>query len=200
MSAVPREKAGAGSAVNNTVRQVAGALGVAILGSILAVVYRGQLGQNTPASVAAQLDQPCRGGQDAADVGAGRTVGTQGHQRVHRCVARVLRPFAEGRAESGHLARCAAHSRLRSLRPRRRISRSSVGSCRSRVTRSCRPCTCRRWRRASRPGSVPRSRSASCPAGAVRTSRPLRGKGPARRWRRHEGMMSACAKCGWKVL
>ena len=58
MSAVPREKAGAGSAVNNTVRQVAGALGVAILGSILAVVYRGQLGPNTPASVAAQLDQP----------------------------------------------------------------------------------------------------------------------------------------------
>lgn len=58
MSAVPREKAGAGSAVNNTVRQVAGALGVAILGSILAVVYRGQLGANTPATVAARLDQP----------------------------------------------------------------------------------------------------------------------------------------------
>ena len=58
MSAVPREKAGAGSAVNNTVRQVAGALGVAVLGSILAVVYRGQLGQGTPASVASQLDQP----------------------------------------------------------------------------------------------------------------------------------------------
>ena len=48
MSAVPREKAGAGSAVNNTVRQVAGALGVAILGSILAVVYRGQLGREHP--------------------------------------------------------------------------------------------------------------------------------------------------------
>jgi MFS family permease len=58
MSAVPREKAGAGSAVNNTVRQVAGALGVAILGSILAVVYRGQLGASTPATVAGRLDQP----------------------------------------------------------------------------------------------------------------------------------------------
>jgi DHA2 family integral membrane protein (MFS transporter) len=58
MSAVPREKAGAGSAVNNTVRQVAGALGVAILGSILAVVFRGQLGASTPADLAARLDQP----------------------------------------------------------------------------------------------------------------------------------------------
>jgi EmrB/QacA subfamily drug resistance transporter len=58
MSAVPREKAGAGSAVNNTVRQVAGALGVAILGSILAVVFRGQLGAGTPAQVAVQLDRP----------------------------------------------------------------------------------------------------------------------------------------------
>jgi EmrB/QacA subfamily drug resistance transporter len=58
MSAVPREKAGAGSAVNNTVRQVAGALGVAVLGSILAVVFRGHLGSQAPATLAQQLDQP----------------------------------------------------------------------------------------------------------------------------------------------
>jgi EmrB/QacA subfamily drug resistance transporter len=58
MSAVPREKAGAGSAVNNTVRQVAGALGVAVLGSILAVVFRGHLGSDTPAALARGLDQP----------------------------------------------------------------------------------------------------------------------------------------------
>jgi MFS family permease len=56
MNAVPREKAGAGAAVNNTVRQVAGALGVAILGSILAVSFRSDLGSNTPREVAAQLD------------------------------------------------------------------------------------------------------------------------------------------------
>ncbi|MGH8866660.1 MAG: MFS transporter, partial [Actinomycetes bacterium] len=40
MSTLPRESAGAGSAVNNTVRQVGGALGVAILGSILSASYR----------------------------------------------------------------------------------------------------------------------------------------------------------------
>jgi DHA2 family integral membrane protein (MFS transporter) len=58
MSAVPREKAGAGSAVNNTVRQVAGALGVAILGSVLVVVFRNDLGTNAPHAVAAELDRP----------------------------------------------------------------------------------------------------------------------------------------------
>ncbi len=35
MSSLPREKAGVGSAVSNTVRQVGGALGVAVLGSVL---------------------------------------------------------------------------------------------------------------------------------------------------------------------
>src|SRR6266536_4643935 len=40
MSSVPREKAGVGSAVGNTVRQVGGALGVAVLGSALSAVYR----------------------------------------------------------------------------------------------------------------------------------------------------------------
>jgi EmrB/QacA subfamily drug resistance transporter len=43
MSVVPRERAGSGSALTNTARQVAGALGVAVLGSILAQAYRSQL-------------------------------------------------------------------------------------------------------------------------------------------------------------
>ncbi len=58
MGAVPRDKAGAGSAVNNTVRQVAGALGVAVLGSLLAVAFRADLGAATPNDVASALDQP----------------------------------------------------------------------------------------------------------------------------------------------
>lgn len=58
MGAVPRDKAGAGSAVNNTVRQVAGALGVAVLGSLLAMSFRADLGAGTPEKVAAALDQP----------------------------------------------------------------------------------------------------------------------------------------------
>ncbi|MEV6393811.1 MFS transporter [Streptomyces sp. NPDC051907] len=40
MQSLPREKAGSGSAVNNTVRQVGGAMGVAVLGSLLSTRYR----------------------------------------------------------------------------------------------------------------------------------------------------------------
>ncbi|MFH8405994.1 MFS transporter [Streptomyces sp. NPDC018019] len=40
MQALPREKAGSGSALNNTFRQVGGTLGVAVLGSLLSTVYR----------------------------------------------------------------------------------------------------------------------------------------------------------------
>ena len=40
MASVPREKAGAGSAINNVSRQVGGALGIAVLGSVLAASYR----------------------------------------------------------------------------------------------------------------------------------------------------------------
>ncbi|MFJ5707007.1 MFS transporter [Streptomyces sp. NPDC093105] len=43
MQTLPREKAGSGSAINNTFRQVGGALGVAVLGSVLSSVYRGEI-------------------------------------------------------------------------------------------------------------------------------------------------------------
>ncbi|GAA3983461.1 MFS transporter [Actinomadura viridis] len=49
MSALPREKAGAGSALNNTARQVAVAMGVAVLGSVLASIYRGELAERLAA-------------------------------------------------------------------------------------------------------------------------------------------------------
>ncbi|BAJ28169.1 MULTISPECIES: MFS transporter [Kitasatospora] len=40
MGALPREKAGAGSALNNTFRQVGGSLGIAVLGALLSTIYR----------------------------------------------------------------------------------------------------------------------------------------------------------------
>ena len=40
MAVLPREKAGVGSAVSNTIRQVGGALGVATLGAVLSSAYR----------------------------------------------------------------------------------------------------------------------------------------------------------------
>ena len=40
MGSLPREKAGVGSAMNDTTRQMGGALGVAVIGSVLATTYR----------------------------------------------------------------------------------------------------------------------------------------------------------------
>jgi len=40
MQALPREKAGSASALSNTFRQVGGALGIAVLGSVLSTSYR----------------------------------------------------------------------------------------------------------------------------------------------------------------
>jgi EmrB/QacA subfamily drug resistance transporter len=57
MGSVPREKAGVGSAMNDTTRLTGGALGVAVLGSILATQYRSSMGDavhrlSVPAAVA----------------------------------------------------------------------------------------------------------------------------------------------------
>jgi len=56
MGSLPREKAGVGSAVNDTTRQVGGAAGVAVLGSILSSRYRSIVAERLPlAHVPAQL-------------------------------------------------------------------------------------------------------------------------------------------------
>ncbi|MGW4104597.1 MFS transporter [Streptomyces sp. NPDC004976] len=43
MQALPREKAGSASALSNTFRQLGGALGIAVLGSVLSTAYRGDI-------------------------------------------------------------------------------------------------------------------------------------------------------------
>jgi EmrB/QacA subfamily drug resistance transporter len=65
MSSLPRERAGVGSAVSNTVRQVSAALGVAVLGSLLAGVYRSQV-----ATTAAALPPGTRGAASESIGGA----------------------------------------------------------------------------------------------------------------------------------
>jgi len=75
MGSLPRAKAGVGSAVNDTTRQVGGALGVAILGSLLASTYASSLGSAAPAaaraSVGAALDLARQlGGDEGAALAA----------------------------------------------------------------------------------------------------------------------------------
>ncbi|NJC72719.1 MFS transporter [Planosporangium thailandense] len=79
MSSLPREKAGVGSAVSNTVRQVASALGVAVLGSVLSAAYRGGMAPHVtglPAAARTPASESISGGYAvAARLGtAGRTL------------------------------------------------------------------------------------------------------------------------------
>jgi EmrB/QacA subfamily drug resistance transporter len=64
MNAVPREEAGSGAAVNNTIRQLGGALGVAVLGSILSAGYRDRLGDAVQA-----LPAPLRTSDTSESIG-----------------------------------------------------------------------------------------------------------------------------------
>jgi EmrB/QacA subfamily drug resistance transporter len=68
MSAVPLAKAGVGSAMNDTTREVGGALGIAVFGSIVNSLYRSHLdlgGLDLPASAAAQINDSVGGAANA---------------------------------------------------------------------------------------------------------------------------------------
>jgi EmrB/QacA subfamily drug resistance transporter len=79
MSTVPADQAGAGSAVNDTVREVGGALGIAVVGSVVAAVYGHDLGgvlssHHAPAAVTHEAT----GSIAAADGIAGHVGGSVG--------------------------------------------------------------------------------------------------------------------------
>jgi EmrB/QacA subfamily drug resistance transporter len=78
MGSLPRAKAGVGSAVNDTTRQVGGALGVAIIGSVLASVYQGRVasaiaGRGLPRPVADQVGSSLGGAIAVAQTVGGPT-------------------------------------------------------------------------------------------------------------------------------
>jgi EmrB/QacA subfamily drug resistance transporter len=73
MGSLPRDKAGVGSAVNDTTRQVGGALGVAIVGSVFSSAYASQLSSHISA-----LHLPVAAGSTAtASVGGALEVATR---------------------------------------------------------------------------------------------------------------------------
>jgi DHA2 family multidrug resistance protein-like MFS transporter len=70
MSSLPREKAGVGSAVSNTIRQLGGALGVAALGAVISSVYRSNLGtaaDNLPPAAASAAKESISGAYGVAE-------------------------------------------------------------------------------------------------------------------------------------
>lgn len=78
MGSLPLAKAGVGSAVNDTTRQVGGALGVAIIGSVLSTVYGGRIvdaaGDVLPGDALEAAKGSLGGALEVADrIGAGST-------------------------------------------------------------------------------------------------------------------------------
>ena len=75
MTTVPAHQAGAGSAINDTIREVGGALGVAIVGSLAAAAYRSRLaGVMVTHHVPAAVTHAATGSVAAADI-VGRQIG-----------------------------------------------------------------------------------------------------------------------------
>jgi EmrB/QacA subfamily drug resistance transporter len=87
MGSLPLHQAGVGSAVNDTSREVGGALGVAIVGSMLSSLYASNLNSKLPANVPTQV-------RDAADQSVGAAL------QVSAQLGRVGAPLADAARES----------------------------------------------------------------------------------------------------
>jgi predicted MFS family arabinose efflux permease len=101
MSVVPREKAGAGAAVNNSVRQVGGALGVAILGSLLAASYSAHLGPAVdalPPAARAEASQSIVGTLEEV-----RRVQQDGEPEAASAAAELVEPAREAFVAAMHV-------------------------------------------------------------------------------------------------
>src|SRR5262249_27873326 len=107
MATLPRAKAGVGSAMNDTVRQVGGALGVAVLGSVLSAEYGRRMAE-TATQLPAQLGALARDSVGAAHAvadrlgPAGRTlVAAAGRALTRAMSGAVLGPAALPPAAAG---------------------------------------------------------------------------------------------------
>ncbi len=87
MGSLPLHQAGVGSAVNDTSREVGGALGVAIVGSMLSSLYSSDLNSKLPANVPSQV-------RDAADQSVGAAL------QVSAQLGKVGAPLADAARES----------------------------------------------------------------------------------------------------
>ncbi|WP_448626729.1 MFS transporter [Geodermatophilus sp. URMC 64] len=101
MSVVPREKAGAGAAVNNSVRQVGGALGVAILGSLLTAAYRADLGDRVTGLPAGVRDEA--GESIVATLAAVRRIVAGQDADAARAAGAVVDPAREAFVSAMHV-------------------------------------------------------------------------------------------------
>src|SRR5215472_189284 len=108
MGAVPRAKAGIGSAINDSTRLVGGTLGVAVIGSVYASVYASRLTAAMPAAVPASAAAAAHQSVGAAYAAAGQ-IAAVGHpvlgQALHQAATTAfLRGLTIGAIVAGGVA------------------------------------------------------------------------------------------------
>jgi hypothetical protein len=109
MATVPGHQAGAGSAINDTIREVGGALGIAVIGSIASGAYSSRLSgvlqaAHTPAPVA----HVATGSIAAADTIAGRAGGQTGAELASAAHAAFVHAMSLGLGVAAAVALVAA--------------------------------------------------------------------------------------------
>jgi EmrB/QacA subfamily drug resistance transporter len=124
MTTVPAHQAGAGSAINDTIREVGGALGVAIVGSLSAAAYRSRLGSVLAAAHApGHLVHLATGSVAAADMAGGRLGGATGSELVAAAHGAFVHAMAMGIRVAAAVALIAALAAFFAL-PRRPLARA----------------------------------------------------------------------------
>jgi EmrB/QacA subfamily drug resistance transporter len=119
MTTVPAHQAGAGSAINDTIREVGGALGIAIVGSLAAGVYSSKLGSAlTAAQLPHAVSRVATGSVAAADIVARHVGGPAGAQLAAAAHSAFVTAMADGMRVAAAVALVSAIGAIFAL-PRR---------------------------------------------------------------------------------
>ncbi len=124
MTTVPPHQAGAGSAVNDTIREVGGTLGVAVVGSLTSAVYRSRLGAKLAAHHAPGGVVHIASGSIAAADAVGKSIGgARGGEIVRAAHGSFTTAMGLGIRVAGAVAVAAAVAAIAVL-PRSRRARA----------------------------------------------------------------------------
>jgi EmrB/QacA subfamily drug resistance transporter len=120
MTTVPAHQAGAGSAINDTIREVGGALGVAIVGSLSAAVYQSRLsGALASAHVPGAVTHVATGSVAAADLTGARLGGVPGSELISAAHSAFVTSMALGIRVAAGVALASAIAAVFAFAPRR---------------------------------------------------------------------------------
>ncbi len=120
MTTVPAHQAGAGSAINDTIREVGGALGVAIVGSLSAAVYQSRLGDALAAAhVPGAVTHVATGSVAAADLTGARLGGAGGSELISAAHSAFVTSMALGIRVAAGVALASAIAAVFAFAPRR---------------------------------------------------------------------------------